>query len=142
MTLTEYNILSPSGLSASVQYGLNGLLIAFNLVGDITDVAHETFLQELPMADGDMEVLAKKYRSLTIKPVPIDLSFERFWTDYDYKVGSKSKCEKIWEKLTKGDKIKALAAIHKFKAWSLQKGYDMPYPERYLTHKRFNNQLK
>ncbi|QTV06037.1 hypothetical protein [Faecalibacter bovis] len=73
-----------------------------------------------------------------VQEIPTDLSFDRFWSDYDYKVGKKKMAENCWKKMTTEDKVKALLYISKLKDIKRKEGSDMPYPTTYLNQRYFD----
>lgn len=81
----------------------------------------------------------KERPTLKIEFIPDDLSFDFFWRSYDYKVGNKAKCKKLWESLSDDKKAKALSMIQRYKQWAAGKNIDRVYPERYLSQERFDN---
>jgi hypothetical protein len=71
----------------------------------------------------------------------LDLSFIKFWNAYGYKRGNIERARKLWDKLTAHEKILALGFINKLKAVYDRERKDMPYPETYLSQKRWENEL-
>jgi len=69
-----------------------------------------------------------------------DLSFERFWNLYGYKVGAKDRVKKKWERLPEGEKILALGSIPRYRRFTEQKHIDMTYPETYIDQRRWENE--
>ena len=71
----------------------------------------------------------------------LDLSFLKFWNAYGFKRGNIERTKKLWEKITEADKIIALGFVNKLKAVYEKEGKQMPYPETYLSQKRWENEL-
>ena len=71
----------------------------------------------------------------------IDLSFEKFWNTYAYKRGNLARSKKLWAKLSEQERILALGFIAKLRVVYEQERKDMPYPETYLSQKRWENEL-
>jgi hypothetical protein len=70
----------------------------------------------------------------------INILFDVFWNLYDKKVGSKSKCEKKWNKLTDTDREKIIQSLPSFIASIHDRQYQ-PYPETYLNNKRWEDEI-
>ena len=71
----------------------------------------------------------------------MDLSFERFWNAYGYKVGAKARVQKKWERLPEGDRILAIASIGRYRRFAEGKHIDMVYPETYIDQRRWENEF-
>ncbi|WP_185868303.1 hypothetical protein [Blattabacterium cuenoti] len=76
--------------------------------------------------------------SFSIEEVPADLSFNRFWTDYKYKVGKKKMAENIWNRMSLSDRVKALSYIPKYLDHVKRTGHDQAYPTTYLNQRYFD----
>lgn len=68
-----------------------------------------------------------------------DITWERFWKEYNYKVG-KIRAELEWKKLKKEEQAKAIAMIRRYKYFCETHNHEVLYPERYLKYKRFNDE--
>lgn len=70
---------------------------------------------------------------ITGKLIEADLSFENFWSKYDYKVG-KQQSQRFWDKLSKEDKLLALDNIDPYNYYlSIKTNQDRMYPASYLN---------
>ena len=69
-----------------------------------------------------------------------DYGFERFWGLYGYKVGNKARVMKKWNALSEGERILALGAIPRYKAFASSKHIDLVYPETYIDQRRWENE--
>lgn len=79
---------------------------------------------------------------ITINAILEDLSFDHFWETYGYKIGKKSRCEKLWQQYSDQEKSKCLLSIPRYKYWlANQKGIAQAYPETYLSQKRYENEF-
>lgn len=107
---------------------------------DATRKLMHWFLERLPLLEGAMH--PKYYDNLLhIEPVSDDLSFDRFWNDYDQKVGKKARVEKLWDTLSNPDRAKALAGIRRYDNYLLkQKGIAKAYAETYLRNRYWENE--
>lgn len=70
-----------------------------------------------------------------------DVTFDRFWNQYAYKVGNKARAVKLWNALPEMERILALGAIAAQRRHSESRRTDMPYPETYLSQRRWENQF-
>jgi hypothetical protein len=68
-----------------------------------------------------------------------DITWDRFWTDYNYKKG-KIKAEIEWNKLKSDEQAKAIAKIPSYKYFCSIHNHEVLYPERYLKYKRYNDE--
>lgn len=70
-----------------------------------------------------------------------DLSFEKFWNAYGYKVGNKATVEKKWNALKEEDRLLALQGISRQRRHSESHKTDMPYPQTYIDQRRWENEF-
>lgn len=124
-------------------YNDNGHLNFISLTEcEPTDVQRRNILDRIPRSATDLLDWQKKYPKVSIKEVPVDLSFERFWNLYNYKQGKKSKAEKLWSQLSEEVKAIALVAVPKYNKWLGTKSIDKAYPETWLAQCRWENEYK
>lgn len=71
----------------------------------------------------------------------INIVFDVFWNLYNKKVGSKSKCEKKWNKLKDVERQKIVDTLPNFLAGIKDKQFQ-PFPETYLNQARWNDEIK
>lgn len=84
-----------------------------------------------------------KHPKVMITQIHLDLSFERFWEEYAYKVGKKDRARRIWEALPEGDRAKALESIPKYNYYLAERPHiQRLYPETFLSQRRFENEYK
>jgi hypothetical protein len=69
-----------------------------------------------------------------------ELLFERFWNQYNKKVGDKTKCLKSFLKLSDLDIKKIFETLPTFLAKITDKQYQ-PFPQTYLNNKRWNDEI-
>ncbi len=123
-------------------YDLNGLLKGF----EIENADGEKQLQYLfwnakfpfPYTKQLIEPV-RKLGVFNIQFIEDDLSFEHFWLDYNYKV-SKKKAEKLWQKLSKADRIKVFLHLPKYEKYLRQKGIEKAYPDTYLRNAKYEDE--
>ena len=68
-----------------------------------------------------------------------DLSFERFWSVYGYKVGNKATVKKKWEAMKEEDRLLAMQGLAIQRRHSESHKTDMPYPQTYIDQRRWEN---
>lgn len=119
------------------EYNLNGNLVMFNM--NISKTAINTamfFYTKLPYNLNLMEVWLKQSKGFTVKEIPTDLSFERFWSEYG-KHGTKSVSKKRYDKLKPAEHLGALVHLPRERDKKKLDGTAMPYAETYLSQKRW-----
>lgn len=119
------------------EYNLKGFLKVVK-VGEVKGMSKSIFdwlWANLPTSTQMIEEYKKTAGNFKISEVPVDLSFERFWSEYNNKVGKKKMTENAWNKLSQKDKIAALLYIEKLRRTKRQDGTQMPYPSTYLNQK-------
>jgi hypothetical protein len=123
-------------------YDLQGLLKAFEIEG----IENEKPLQYLfwnnkfpfPYTKELIEPV-RRLGVFHIEEVDDDLSFDRFWQTYGLKV-SKKKAEKLWQKLSKADRIKVFLHLPKYEAYLQHKGIEKAYPDTYLRNAKYEDE--
>lgn len=118
----------------------SGLLVAASIDGEFTPQQLTWLWGWFPLE----EEAASGYKNdaVRISLVPPDLSFDKFWNDYDYKVGKKERAARLWEALSDTDKALCLVAIRRYKNWLRMKSIEQTYPETFLAQRRFENEFK
>ena len=74
------------------------------------------------------------------KEKDINIVFDVFWSTYKRKQGSKSDCEKKWNKLKDGERQKIIDTLPAFFA-SIRDEQFIPYPSTYLNQRRWENEI-
>jgi len=136
-----YSIIPPNNPNfvAIVSYTLDNMLVSVSFNETAPSHLIKTFGEELPVSPSELERFKKS--GCLVKDISnIDLSFDKFWNVYDYKIAPQ-KCKSMWNKLTNEERIMALGFIKRLRFFYEKKGYDMPYPERYLKHRRWEDSL-
>lgn len=124
-----------TGNEVDVTYNGSGHLVAVSLTGEFDHQQHIKAWNNIPLFEGDMHRMTAQHKGLSVQEVPTDLSFGVFWKAYNYKTG-KAECERIWNKLTDGDKLAILLAIPKYDKWLAHKrGIDKKYPSTFINPK-------
>jgi hypothetical protein len=99
-------------------------------------------LNTVPTSEPRLGELDSYMPRFKVQKIEEDLSFERFWNDYGYKVGKKERCQMLWRILSDADKSSCLKAIKKYNRWLLDKNIDRVYPETFLSQRRWENEFK
>ncbi len=133
-----------TAIKIAFNYDLNGLLKAL----EIENAESEKQLYALfwnakfpfPFVEKIIpEVAALGY--FNIEKVEDDLSFERFWEVYDYKV-SRKKAEKLYGRLSKANRIKIFLNLPLYEAHLLRKNLGKAYPDTYLRNEKWNDEYR
>lgn len=78
--------------------------------------------------------------AFVVKEAPASLSFNDFWNAYAYKVGNKSRAEKLWNILSEPERAAALLAIRKYDGYLAGRPkMEKAYPETWLNQRRWEN---
>ncbi|CDF80597.1 hypothetical protein BN863_28850 [Formosa agariphila KMM 3901] len=121
------------------KYDLNGRLRSFKIIdGDLTGnqmkwlfnnsnfPASETLMKTIWINNKELKTLMK----VTIGEP--DLTFDTFWDAYGHKL-KKIDTQKFWSKMSKKDKIDAIAYIKTYDNYLARKGVAKTNPHRYLS---------
>ncbi len=127
----------------SFKFDLNDRLTGFQINATLSEEQYNWFFKNLPKTT---KVLLNDWKanSKTIKitEVPLDLSFAAFYNKYAYKVGNKTKAKDLWNKLDDANKALAITKIDAYNRFIEQSQIAKVYPERYLSHRRYENEFK
>jgi hypothetical protein len=99
---------------------------------------HMFLFKLLPLTLEELKKVANEKSTRGYKLLPPDLSFERFWDEYDYKTDKKT-TETRWKGLTEGEKMAALSFIPVYNTSLIKSGLAKLYPSTYLSKKRWND---
>lgn len=125
---------------AILQFDIEGKLISVTFNPEASDKFKKITGERLPVYMSDLKMFEKA--KCTVKDITdIDLSFEKFWDHYGYKVGNISRNKKLWNTLIDTDKILAIGFVRRYKIFAEKKGIDLCYPETYLAQRRWENIL-
>lgn len=121
--------------------------IVFNQDGSFQKLINETDIRDhdgiidrigkLPYEERHIPAL--KAKGVKVEKLQEDLSFERFWRDYNYKLGKKARVEKLWGLLKDCDKLLALNGIKPYDIFLSNKTIEKAYAETYLSQRRWEN---
>lgn len=136
----RYLITNNNGLKLEVAYDDKGVLYALEFQCDVT---YERIRRILQMNDiftvDSLNEFVRKW-GFKLSEMEEDLSFERFWNTYGYKVGNKAKAMKLWNSLSDADKAMCLRRIKAYKNYLERTGIAQAYPETYLRNRRWEDQ--
>lgn len=121
------------------KYRLNGLLAKFELLeGELDDKQVNWLFIKGKFPYKEQQIKGwKAIKNFDIKTGEPDLSFETFWAVYSVKQ-KRTVAEKLWEKLSKKDKIEALKAIPRYNNWLAHKnGIQKQLPDTFLRQQRW-----
>lgn len=136
--MKKYQLTSPKFTGViCFEFAENGYLSGLTIDAELSNVQHAHLLQNTPLKIQQLGLLKERFKTATITEVPEDLSFNRFWQEYDYKKGKKVQTQNTWERLSKADKVKALTFIKTLKNQKRLDGTAMPYPNTYLNQRYF-----
>ncbi|WP_238784300.1 hypothetical protein [Blattabacterium cuenoti] len=120
------------------KYDLNGFLREV-IFPERLSLSHYVWIGKfLPYNESIIIKMKKSRAAFSIEEIPSDLSFNRFWTDYKYKVGKKKMAENIWNRMSLSDRVKALSYIPKYLDHVKRTGHDQAYPTTYLNQRYFD----
>ncbi len=100
-----------------LKYDFNSRLIGIEILADTISCDEQTrinIFKDSPSTVGSLKQLAQKSKLLLTEIKP-DLSFETFWKRYNNTLGSKTRTEPIWNRLSERNKNLAIGYIEKYK---------------------------
>lgn len=122
----------------------NGILTFLSLEKAVlSEHQHLWTLENLRIREQELHEMVGRSKTMRIEVLPEDLSFERFWNEYGYKIGDKKRAEKLWNGLTDADKIKVFQSIPKYNSYlRMHPNIERLYPQTFLHQRRFENQYR
>ncbi|WP_338875690.1 hypothetical protein WBJ53_08690 [Spirosoma sp. SC4-14] len=124
-------------------YDEGGNLVNFTNDAQLNEMQRTWLKSRFPMGRNDLTLLVHDSKTLTVQLISADLSFAHFWEEYGYKVGHKTRVQKLWDKLPDADKLKALEAIAPYSYYlSTRPNMERLYPETFLSQRRFETDYK
>jgi len=122
------------------EYDKNGILTLFKNHSSLEPYQVNVLIGRFPMTEEMLRAFTKASKSKLIL-VPEDLTFERFWSLFAYKVGKIPRCRKLWSALEDADKAAVLESIPQYKRWISRRSVEHIYPETYLAQERWKNEF-
>lgn len=117
-------------------YDIEGVICRFENNAVLSDVQSRFLTEHFPFVMTDLPRIVGKSGKIEEST---DITFDTFWEQYGYKKG-KQQAKIQWQKLNDGSKAKAIAKIKKYKYDCKTHSRDMVYAERYLKHRRFDDE--
>lgn len=147
--LTTYRVTGKTTpISFIFKYDLNGDLKVFEIVGEPLNSAQKKWLfgtgYYFPI-DEDKIILWTKMpefiAKFKVEKIPADLSFDRLWEAYNYKMGKKDAL-KVFNKLKEADVIKVFLSLKNYEAHLKRTGQAKAYLATYLNKEYYNNEYQ
>lgn len=143
--IEERFILTSEAFNGEIElaFSLNGHLTRFHNRAELNEKQVSFFSANFPMTVAAANLLIGKAKSMKAVHIPAELTFHGFWETYGYKVGSKKRAEKLWDKMTDGQRLKTFLSIPEYdKYLSRKKNMEKAYPETYLAQERYEADYK
>lgn len=122
------------------QFNDKGLLCGFELSADIDETLTAKLIARMPVTLADLEYWkTRKHGKLNEHKMPVD--FDMFYNRYGMLGGDKrnrSRCEKVWARLSTIDQRRAYRYMSSFFA-KIKPGLNIMHPDRYLREKVWND---
>lgn len=114
-------------------YDQEGGLVRFEQNAILKDKQIRYLFDHFPFTESDLPNIQGSTGKIVEST---DLSFERFWADYNYKK-DKASAERYWARMSKIEKAKALAGVKRYRYDCIRNNRDMVYAVRYLKNRRY-----
>lgn len=140
--MQRFLITSPRYTGEAVLlYNGNGLLQKIDC--SMTDMNAETITHFKRAAPALVKDLEAAFNAPTvIVASEIIITFEQFWKKYDHKF-NKDRCEKLWDKLSKTDKVVAYYELDKYHKFLRKNPTQFKlHPDTYLRNKAWLNDYR
>lgn len=122
--------------------GFDPYLESVDILTKINEEQIRWFWSWMAFEENEFLTKVKRTPKVVAYQVQDDLSFERFWTEYAYKVGKKDRCERLWNLMNDAEKTACLASIKRYNFWLTTKTIDKAFPSTFLAQKRWENDFK
>lgn len=120
-------------------YDSEGMLVKYENKAELTDDQALFLSRNFPLAESDLHKIKGKTGKIT---EVTDLSFERFWNEYDFKMGNKKKAQELWRKLSEGERIAVFEALPRYNYFlKINQGIMKAYPTTFLNQRRWENKF-
>lgn len=141
----EKVILTSDNFSGEIilEYDFNGYLTKYENLADLSEAQQKFFYQNFPSYGDLFNSLVEKAQSIKVERIPADLSFNRIWDEYDYKIGKKDKTAQLWSKLSVTERIQVFQSLKHYDRYlALKRGLDKQYLETYLRNQQYATDWK
>lgn len=125
------------------KYGSNDVLQAFEVLNSTITFNHLKYIVGNMPAEPSW--LKKNFPNdrFKIEEEPDDLTFERFWEEYAYKIGNKQRAKRLWEGLNDADRTACLGSLKRYNYYlATHPGIEKAHPTTYLNQRRWENEYK
>ena len=118
-------------------YDLSGWIINFSVdEAELSDEQRKWLFTRFPFVEHQIKTFETTPNFQIEKGEP-DLSFEAFWNVYGIKQ-KRIVTEKLWNKLSKSDRMAAIQAVRKYNNWlARQNGIAKQLPDTFIRQKRW-----
>ncbi len=98
--MRKYVLTSPA-FDGELKFGYNSenILVFFENNAELKSEHLDYFITNFPFVADALPKIVNKGKLTEVT----DLSFERFWNEYNYKVGDKKKATKLWNQLQESE---------------------------------------
>ncbi|HPX60043.1 MAG: hypothetical protein ACOXZH_00190 [Bacteroidales bacterium] len=140
METQVYHLTSTAFKGSVVFEFTNYLLTKYDTSGaELSDKQLLFLAKYLPRELAEVKKLLGKSKKLCFEEIRQEVTFEMFWNAYDDKLhSSKKRTLAKWNRMPKGEQIKAYNYINKYRQ-SILPGCGKKYAETYLNAELWNN---
>lgn len=138
-------VVTSSRFDGSLEFCFDdeGYLFSYMKGATLNQTQREWLHSRFPLRENGFSALINDSKTLEVKLVDADLSFDHFWDRYGYKVGNKTRAQKLWDKLPDSDRLKVLESIPGYVHYlQTRPNMERLYPETYLSQRRFETNYK
>lgn len=144
--LTTYRVTGKKTAIAFIfKYDLNGDLKVFEIVGEPLNEMQKVWLfgtYRFPIDEKKIILWTKSPDFISrfkVEKIAADLSFDRLWEQYNYKMGKKDAL-KVFNKLKEPEIIKVFLSLKSYEAHLKRTGQAKAYLATYLNKEYYNNE--
>jgi hypothetical protein len=134
--------LTSTAFDGEVLFEFNdaGILMKFDTsAAQLSEQQQLWILRTMPKSLPDVKKMLGDSTTAKFTELKQDVTFEMFWNRYNEKVrSSKKKAERIWNRLTKTNQVKAFRGIIAYER-NIPGGVSKKYAETYLGAELWNN---
>ena len=126
---------------AMLLYNPDGLLQKIDLSQtDMSAITITAFKKSVPAVSTELQTAFSEETVIVESDVVI--TFEQFWAKYDHKF-NKTRCNQLWDRLNKTDKILAFFALDKYNKYLRKHPTQAKlHPDTYIRNKAWLNDYK
>jgi len=145
MELVTYTLTSSKFAGEVVfKFDQTGLMVGYDVTGAKLDEQQTKWLlKDRPRTLNELKTLLSTSRFARLtqrKDYKEQVSFDEFWSAYDYKaLSSKIKTKKVWDKMKQIDRDRAYNFIGKYDRMISKEGIGKKYATTYLNDRLWEN---